>query len=203
MNRRLTLSLALVLSIAWGGWAAPASAAPVATHTLKPYGDLHTLADERWRLRLTDAQQTVPAAPGGYQRYPLLAAGLTLTTPLLLLAVEQKVRLGQYIPITNASIGIVVAGFGAGHVYAGEPWQGALVAVGGPLLLLGAYRLMQWQDARNEPPGLPGELRVGNSHTGEVTALALIYGGLAAWHAYWTAEEKNQAAQAANDPTPE
>lgn len=203
MNQRTTLSLALVLSMAWCGWTPPASAAPAAVQTLKPYGNIHTLADERWQLRLTDAQQTVPAEPSGYQRYPLLAAGLTLTTPLLLLALEQRVRLGQYIPVTNANIGIVVAGFGAGHFYAGEPWQGALVSVGGPLLLAGTYALLQLRDARNTPPGLPGDLRMGYSHTEEMTALALIYGGLAAWHAYATVEEKNRAASAPSAPAAE
>jgi hypothetical protein len=189
--------------MAWCGWTPPASADPAAAHTLKPYGDIHTLADERWRLRLTDAQPTLPAESSGYQRHPLLAAGLTLTTPLLLLAVEQQVGLGRYIPVTNANIGIVVAGFGAGHFYAGEPWQGALVSVGGPLLLFSAYRLLQMRDARNSPPGLPGDLRVGDSHVGEMTVLALIYGGLAAWHAYATVEEKNKAASAPSLPAAE
>jgi hypothetical protein len=203
MNRRTTLSLALVLSMTWCSWTPPASADPAVTQTLKPYGDIHTLADERWRLRLTDAQTTLPAEPSGYQRHPLLAAGLTLTTPLLLLALEHQVRLGQYIPVTNASVGIVVAGFGAGHVYAGEPWQGALVSLGGPLLLFGAYRLLQQRDALNDPPGFPSGLRMGDSHFREMTTLALIYGGLTAWHAYATVEEKNKAASARSLPAAE
>lgn len=108
-------------------------------------------------------------------RSPELAAGLAVATPLTLLLVSSQSS--DFL----VTFGVPVLGLAGGHIYAGDPLRGGLVAIASSLAGTGVFTALN-------PSG-------GNGGGGAyVVALlgASVAMGIAATDAYLTAQEKNR-----------
>jgi hypothetical protein len=115
-----------------------------------------------------------------------LAAGLSGWTPAVL-----GVPTGMASSNLFLALGATACGFGAGHVYAGELRRGALVSLGGALLLGVASGLGHYYDSQPRDCPMGGCLQPVEKTFAFPMAAAIAYSLWASTDARLTAERRN------------
>ena len=122
------------------------------------------------------ATPTIPCEASPQNASPELAAGLAIGAPLGLMAIS---RLS---PDPLVLIALPALGLGMGHLYAGRPWRGGVVALGSTLAGIGVFNLLR-----------PAEPAGGSPWQAAIVAGAAVALALAAQDAYVVAEEGNSS----------
>lgn len=131
---------AVMVEVEMSRWHAGWVAAMMVATAIPPASaasDVHDLA--RFSLAATEAvtvASPVPVAPE--LKSPVLAAVLSLTSPLTMVVVGTGITGSDQVALKYAGAALAIAsplGFGAGQSYAGDPLRGVLVGLGAPLAI--------------------------------------------------------------------
>lgn len=124
------------------------------------------------------ATPALPCEASPHAASPELAAGLAIGAPLGLMAIS---RLS---PDPLVLIALPALGLGVGHLYAGRPLRGGVVALGSTVAGIGVFNLLR-----------PAEPAGGGPLQAAIVAGAAVALALAAQDAYIVAEEGNPSGE--------